>query len=145
MTTLRLNPAVAAARRAARRAAQHTNQPAIVAPAPTVQATVASTNKHDRLKAELDALEANLSRAMDALRTIDSGMPILLKDVREVLVKASVIATADKTNQYKACKSLIDALVEKGLVRRENETSTRTSSILLIPVGWASFDGEEDV
>ena len=76
MTRLTLNPAVAAARRAARETSMPTRAP-IVAPRATAQAAEgvprteqtppnaspgAGPNKHGRLKAELDALEAKLRR-----------------------------------------------------------------------------------
>ena len=64
MTKLTLSPEAAAARaaRKAAKAAQHTNPPPIVAPAPPSASPRAGPNKHGRLKAELDALEAKLRR-----------------------------------------------------------------------------------
>ncbi len=64
MTKLTLSPEAAAARaaRKAAKAAQHTNPPPIVAPAPPSASPRAGPNKHGRLKAELDTLEAKLRR-----------------------------------------------------------------------------------
>lgn len=61
MPTLCLNPAVAAARRAAK-AASAMPAPAAEPPTPTSASPATLPNKHGRLKAELDALEAKLRR-----------------------------------------------------------------------------------
>ena len=85
-----------------------------------------------------ELVPADLSRAMEALRTIDNGQVILLGPAREVLVKAGILKSANPSNQRGDAKDLFDKLVEKGLVRREGATSK--SGIVLLPLGWASFD-----